>query len=150
MKLLSHVRLCATPWTLAHQVPPSMGFSSQEYWSGLPFSSPMGLILVGFISIILLFIFILSHVLSYVYLKSLRTVIDKGCICPQVTENPDVTDSIIRMFIIYLLCMHAQSLTHVRLFGLEPARLLSTWDLTRKNTEVGCHFLPQGIFPTQG
>ena len=30
----------ATPWTVAHQVPPSMGFSRQEYWSGLPFPSP--------------------------------------------------------------------------------------------------------------
>ena len=37
--LLSHfsrVRLFATPWTVAHQAPPSMGFSRQEYWSGLP------------------------------------------------------------------------------------------------------------------
>ena len=37
----SRVRLCATPWTAAHQVPPSLGFSRQEYWSGLPFPSPM-------------------------------------------------------------------------------------------------------------
>ena len=34
--VLSHVQLFATPWTLTHQVPMSMGFSSQEYWSGLP------------------------------------------------------------------------------------------------------------------
>ena len=34
VKLLSHVRLLATPWTAAYQVPPSMGFSRQEYWSG--------------------------------------------------------------------------------------------------------------------
>ena len=34
--LLSHVRLFATPWTVAHQAPLSMGFSRQEYWSGLP------------------------------------------------------------------------------------------------------------------
>ena len=40
VKLLSHVRLFATPWTIAHQAPPSMGFSRQEYWSGLPFPSP--------------------------------------------------------------------------------------------------------------
>ena len=42
--LLSHfsrVRLCATPETAAHQAPPSLGFSRQEYWSGLPFPSPM-------------------------------------------------------------------------------------------------------------
>ena len=38
MKSLSHVRLLATPWTAAHQAPPSMRFSRQEYWSGLPSS----------------------------------------------------------------------------------------------------------------
>ena len=40
VKSLSCVRLFATPWTVAHQAPLSMGFSRQEYWSGLPFSSP--------------------------------------------------------------------------------------------------------------
>ena len=40
VKLLSHVRLFATPWTAASQALPSMGFSRQEYWSGLPFPSP--------------------------------------------------------------------------------------------------------------
>ena len=39
-KLLSHVRLFATPWTVAHQAPLSMGFSRQEYWNGLLFPSP--------------------------------------------------------------------------------------------------------------
>ena len=37
----SRVRLCATPWTAAHQAPPSLGFPRQEHWSGLPFPSPM-------------------------------------------------------------------------------------------------------------
>ena len=37
----SHVRLCATPQTAAHQPPLSLGYSRQEYWSGLPFLSPM-------------------------------------------------------------------------------------------------------------
>ena len=37
---LSHVRLLATPWTAAYQAPLSMGFSKQEYWSGLPLPSP--------------------------------------------------------------------------------------------------------------
>ena len=37
----SHVQLCATPETAAHQAPPSLGFSRQEQWSGLPFPSPM-------------------------------------------------------------------------------------------------------------
>ena len=40
VKSLSHVRLFATTWTVAYQAPPSMGFSRQECWSGLPFPSP--------------------------------------------------------------------------------------------------------------
>ena len=40
VKSLSHVILSGTPWTVPYQAPPSMGFSRQEYWSGLPFSSP--------------------------------------------------------------------------------------------------------------
>ena len=40
VKSLSRVRLFATPWTVARQAPLSMGFSRQEYWSGLPFPSP--------------------------------------------------------------------------------------------------------------
>ena len=40
ISVLSVVRLFATPWTVAYQAPPSMGFSRQEYWSGLPFPSP--------------------------------------------------------------------------------------------------------------
>ena len=48
--LLSHfsrVQLCATPLTAAHQAPPSLGFSRQEHWSGLPFPSPMHEIIKG-------------------------------------------------------------------------------------------------------
>ena len=40
VKSLSRVPLFGTPWTVAYQAPPSMGFSWQEYWSGLPFPSP--------------------------------------------------------------------------------------------------------------
>ena len=39
LKSLSHVRFLATPWTAAYQAPPSMGFSGQEYWSGVPLPS---------------------------------------------------------------------------------------------------------------
>ena len=41
VKLLSHVRLLATPWTGAYQAAPSTGFSRQEYWSGVPLPSPI-------------------------------------------------------------------------------------------------------------
>ena len=40
VKSFSHVRLFATPWMVTYQAPQSMGFSRQEYWSGLPFPSP--------------------------------------------------------------------------------------------------------------
>ena len=40
VKLLSRVWRFVTPWTVSYQAPPSMGFSRQEYWSGLPFPSP--------------------------------------------------------------------------------------------------------------
>ena len=54
------------------------------------------------------------------------------------------------------MCVHAhtrtQSLSPDSLWphGLQPTRLLCPWDFPGKNTEVGCHFLLQGIFPTQG
>ena len=41
VKSMSRVRPSATPWTAAFQAPPSMGFSRQEYWSGVPFYSPL-------------------------------------------------------------------------------------------------------------
>ena len=41
VKSLSRVRLLATPWIAAYQAPPSMGFSRQRYWSGVPLPSPM-------------------------------------------------------------------------------------------------------------
>ena len=40
VKSLRRVQLLATPWTAAHQAPPSMGFTRQEYWSGVPLPSP--------------------------------------------------------------------------------------------------------------
>ena len=40
VKLLSDVQLFVTPWTVAYHTPPSMRFSKQEYWNGLPFPSP--------------------------------------------------------------------------------------------------------------
>ena len=47
VKLLSRVPLLATPWTAAYQAPPPMGFSRQEYWSGLPLPSPNSLPLLN-------------------------------------------------------------------------------------------------------
>ena len=86
VKSLSRVRLLAAPWTAAYQAPPSMGFSRQEYWSGVPSPSPL--------------------------------------------SRPVVFNS---------LWVH----------GLQPTRLLSPWNSPGKNIGVSCHFLLQGIFPTQ-
>ena len=58
--LLSHfsrVRLCATPKTAAHQAPPSLGFSKQEHWSGLPFPSPIIVVYIHQIYFLSLFCF---------------------------------------------------------------------------------------------
>ena len=44
VKSLSCVRLFATPWTAAYQAPPSVGFSRQEYWSGMPLPSPFPIV----------------------------------------------------------------------------------------------------------
>ena len=44
VKSLSRVPLLETPWTAAHRAPPSMGFSRQEYWSGVPLPSPLPLL----------------------------------------------------------------------------------------------------------
>ena len=47
VKSLICVQLFVTPWTVAHQAPPSMGFSRQEYWNGLPFPYPGDLLNPG-------------------------------------------------------------------------------------------------------
>ena len=67
VKSLSRGRLLVTPWTTAYQAPPSMGFSRQEYWSGVPLPSPcfpnsLGLFSVG--------IFILCVKIEY-YVKNI-------------------------------------------------------------------------------
>ena len=68
VKSLSHVQLFATPWTAAYQAPPSMGFSRQEYWSGVPLPSPT-LLLGAFIFIIVLsFLWIGYLIIINVYL----------------------------------------------------------------------------------
>ena len=59
VKSLSRVWLFATPWTAAYQAPPSMGFSRQEYWSGVPLPSPLnnGIMLLSlFLTILWIFL----------------------------------------------------------------------------------------------
>ena len=61
VKSLSHVRRFATLWTVAHQAPPSTGFSRQEYWSGLPFPSPSVTIQVSIYSSSDFFLYFISQ-----------------------------------------------------------------------------------------
>ena len=63
MKLLSRVWLLATPWTAAYQAPPSMGFSRQEYWSGVPLPSPSWTLFSPLLSDSLFFNTFTDHVL---------------------------------------------------------------------------------------
>ena len=78
MKSLSSVRLFATPWTVAYQAPRTMGFSRQEYWSGLPFSSFLKKLKIK-----------LSHdpanSLLIIYLKKTETLIGRDTCTPMLT-----------------------------------------------------------------
>ena len=62
VKSLSRVQLSATPWTAAYQAPLSMGFSRQEYWSGVPLASPI-------------FIYIYTCIYSCLPLKKLQVLL---------------------------------------------------------------------------
>ena len=62
-KPLSHVRFFATSWAVAYQAPPSMGFSRQEYWSGLPFPSSSNLCSYGFFPLKSLFLQLLAYLI---------------------------------------------------------------------------------------
>ena len=63
MKSLSRVRLFVTPRTVAYQVPQSMEFSRQKYWSGLPFPSPK--LCRGFLKICFFIFFLCSHFTNF-------------------------------------------------------------------------------------
>ena len=62
-KPLSHVRFFATSWAVAYQAPPSMGFSRQEYWSGLPFPSSSNLCSYCFFPLKSLFLQLLAYLI---------------------------------------------------------------------------------------
>ena len=62
VKSLSRVQVLETPWTTAYQAPPSMGFSRQEYWSGVPVSSPINKLCHSLLNYVIFFIFnIMKH-----------------------------------------------------------------------------------------
>ena len=109
----------ATPWTAAYQAPLFMGFSRQEYWSGLLLPSPSK-----------------KH--------SVQNKEGDGStlmIRPQanLTNETGIYSSEVTC-----PCMHARSLqscpTLLRPHGLQPTRRLHPWDFPGKSTGVGCHF----------
>ena len=106
---------------LACQAPPSMGFSRQEYWSGLPFPS--------------------SGELPDWGIKPAPPALAAEFFTTEPPGRPFSSHvCLVAQVCLALLCSH----------GLEPARLICPWDFPGKNTGVGCCFLLQGIFTTLG
>ena len=106
-----------TPLTVACQAPLSTGFPRQEYWSGLPFSSPADL--PG----------------------------PRDWTCGRFFTIWTTRGDLLIM-LVQCVCSVASNSSWPR--GLKPTRCLCPWDFPGKNTGVGCHFILQGIFPTQG
>ena len=84
VKSLSHVRPSATPWTAAYQAPPSMGFSRQEYWSGVPLPSLRTGLLGGIVSLSYYLLF--SH--TFKNEKGRRDIYICASLVVQMIKNP--------------------------------------------------------------
>ena len=126
LNYFGHVQFLVTLWTVAHQVPLSMGFSRQGYWSRLPCPPPEGLPNPGIKPMFLLSPALACGLFTLLYLRSSLILISSVQFSHSV-----VSDS---------LWPHR----------LQPTRFLCLWDFPDKNTRVGYHFLLQGIFLTQG
>ena len=113
VKLLSRVRPLVTPWTTAYQAPPSMGFSRQEYWSGVPcLALPFNTLILSFKN---------GNLNTYCIGILLWNKWLKACCC-----------------CCYIASVVSNSVRpHIR----QPTRLRRPWDSPGKNTGVGCHFL---------
>ena len=126
VKLLSRVRLFATPWTVAHQAPPSMGFSRQEYWSGLPFPSPGGR--------------------PYPGIEPRSPALQADAL----TFEPPGKPLTFKVFLQITAAKCAVLSCSVVSDSLQSHELYSPWNSPVLNTGVGSLSLLQGIFPTQG
>ena len=146
VKSLSCAGLFATPWTAAHQAPLSMGFSRQEYWSGVPLPSPPSV-----------------SMLCYAMLSHFSRV--RLCVTPQTAAHqtpPSLGFSRQEHWsgLPFPSPMHESekwkwSLSVVsdsyQPHGLQPTRLLCPWDFPGKSTGVGCHCLlrPPSLPPSK-
>ena len=111
VKLFSCVRLCATPWTAAYQAPPSMGFSRQEYWSGVPLPSSLShlhqikkLILTVTRQVVLMYLLMAQHHFCDILAKNAQ---------PHVVMRKNQTDPCWR--------------TLYKISGLNPSNMLRSW-----------------------
>ena len=144
VKSLSRVRLFATPWTGAHQAPLSLGFSRQEYWSGLPFPSPGELPDPG--------------------IEPRSPALQADALTSEPPGKPTLQQEN-RLNEKPRHRNEQRPFTATRKSESEVAQSCPTlcnamdcslpdsscpWDSPGKNTGVGCHFLLQGSFPTQG
>ena len=120
LSCFSHIWLFATPWTVAHHAPLSMGFTKQEHWSGLPYL-PRRLFQIQELNPCLL---CLLHWRPIHYCWATREV---------HTHHESESES--RSVLSDSLCPHG---------------LYSPWNSPGQNTGVGSLSLLQGIFPTQG
>ena len=126
------VQLSATPWSIPCQAPLPMGFSRQEYWSGLPCPPPGNLPIPGIEPTSLIF----PELAGRYFTTSVTWQIPNYS---ELTKPRLKSESVSHSVVSNSLQPH----------GVGPARLLCPWDFPSKNTGVGCHFLLQGIFPTQ-
>jgi len=111
----SHVQFCATPWSAARQAPLSMGFSRQEYWSGLP------CLLQG----------IFPTQGSNLFLLHLPVLAGRFFTTRATWEA--------HLSMLLLLLSHVSD--SVRPHRHQPTTLPRPWDSPGENTGVGCHFL---------
>ena len=129
VKSLSHVWLFATPWTAAYQVPPSMGFSRQEYWSGLPLPSPIYMCVFN------------KYIGKYFwYLWQIEKNSRWTAYPRNITKKQE--NWVCHEHIKYM-CVHGCSVVSDSLqpHRLQATRLLCARNFLGKNTGVGCHFL---------
>ena len=147
--LLSHfsrVRLCATPEMAAHQAPLSLGFSRQEYWSGLPFLSTMHESEKWVKS--------LSHVWLFAtpwtaaYHAPLSMGFSRQEYWSRLPLTSPIKDTWSYKLSVSVSCPVVPD--SLRPHGLQPTRLLCPSDFPGKDTGMGCHFLLQRILPIQG
>ena len=121
-----------TQWSVDYQAPLSGKFPKQEYWSGLPFPSP------GYLSN------------PGIEPESPVSPAFGRWILYWLSHQESPKNKVYQLVNIYMKVKVSVMSDSLRLHGLRFTRLLCPWNSPGKNSEVGCHLLLQGYFPTQG